>query len=174
MSKTVKRWPDHRIYKPNKSKNGSAAAWQLKKESTVTNEKSYVKVDVQLFLVLTNQSGYDEEKDNAEFYWDKDESQTITMKLGMADVEALLAVLNRAKNDVGFNGKGLYHQNSKGNTVLTMRRQDRDKGDPNYYVQVSSKRGDELKRIGISISLEESQSLRVFLNKCCEVFLGFD
>src|SRR6187402_2909445 len=94
---------EFRIYRANKSNTGTATSWQLSYKSEEKYDK-YIP-----FLMAANQTGTDA-NGNAQFDWDN----KITIKLGENDLGEIMSVLERRKNEVGFNGKGLYHQSPNG------------------------------------------------------------
>lgn len=112
MSITKHRKPEFRIYKPNKNNNGAASSFQVRidVDEETGRRKCY------LFLVSTPQTGKDEQGNSA-FAW-KDKDKSITMKLGLADIGEILAVLNGRKPIAGGD-KGFFHRNSNGSTTLT-------------------------------------------------------
>lgn len=175
MTINTKRYPEYRIYKPYKNGQGAAAGLQLK--VTVDDEReSWNGRNVDLFWVFTQQTGYDNEKDHATFGWD-DQNKTITIKLGLPDVSEMLLVLSGRKEYVGPIKTpdrkielGLFHQNTKGNTVLRLRR-DKKNDETVYYAQLSSQReGRESNRINLTLTAGEAEILRILLQKYVEIY----
>jgi hypothetical protein len=114
--------------------------------------------DVCLFLVMARQIPSDNE--NAAFAW-SDENNVVKLKLGDPDVGELLAVLRGLKSEVGT-GKGLYHQNSKGNSSLNFS-YNQEKN--SFFLAGSSKRGDNLVKISHMVTVGEAMILQVLLEE---------
>jgi len=140
-----KFFPEYRIYKPRKTKDGAASKLQYSRSGSDRN----------LFWVSVKEIPSDGE--NAAFGW-KDEEKAVTMKLGMADVSAMLATLT------GKNAEAkLFHQNPRGSTTLTLTR-DKDKGI--YFLRVTGKRDEnEAVQISHSVTYAEAEVLRVLLER---------
>jgi hypothetical protein len=108
--------------------------------------------DVQLFWVASPQTGTDN-NGNASFAWSqKEDSKSVTLKLGETDVGEVLAVLNNEKEEAGQTGgkfSGIYHQNSKG-----------------YYIRLARKtKSGVLSEVKHTLSLGEAQILKVILER---------
>jgi hypothetical protein len=95
-----------RVYRPTKAGTGAACEINMREDTESKFPKFFC------FLKAAKQTGIDD-NDNAKFDWDGG----ITMKLGEVDLGEILSVLERRKTQVGT-GKGLFHQNDKGNKVL--------------------------------------------------------
>lgn len=117
---------EFRIYKPNKSGDGVASAWELSyKEKNKYNPWT-------MFLGVARQTGVDE-KGNAQFEWNGETK--INIKLGENDIGEILAVLERRKSAVGT-GKGLFHQTpGGGNKMISFNKFENGDG---YYLKVSA------------------------------------
>ncbi len=151
---------EFRIYKPNKDKTGAATKFQL-------SLKKYDKYEeFILFLESAKQTGLDSDG-NASFGW-KDTTLKVIMKLEPTDIGELLLVLTGQKEKVG-SGKGLYHENTKGNTILQFER----KGDTGYAYRLSNKQGDKLLAIQHMISPAEGEILRVLLTTALNRSFGW-
>jgi hypothetical protein len=122
MAKRAKEW---RIYKPQKNNDGAASKLELKitDKDYVDKEGNNRKLrDVQMFWVLTQQIGVDE-NNNATFAW-TDANKTVTLKLNETDLGEILAVLNGLKTVTGATGskyEGLFHKNEKGSATLCLK-----------------------------------------------------
>jgi len=144
---------DTRFYRPNKNKNGNAIALELREKEIKKGEKTYK--EWQLFIVGAQQTGEDA-NGNASFGW-KDKDKCVTLKLGDADVGEMLAVTNRRKDFVGRDAsKGLFHQNAQGNSSLQLAKNDNGEG---YKLRVSSKRGDKLVAVTMTLSFGDIELL---------------
>lgn len=160
---------NYRIYKPNNQGTGAASEWQLsfKPEEKFDN--------VMLFLGATKQVPGKDSNDNQQFAW-KDKSQCITMKLGELDCGEILAVLNGLKDKAGSE-KGIFHQNAKGNTVLSFSKYVNKEGVfVGYGLRLSKKNKDEADSLLIQhlLSVAEGEILRVLINKALEAFYAWD
>jgi len=142
---------EFRIYKPNKQGSGAAS-----KFSTRADTKS--KFHDQLLFVETSAQIGTDENDNDRFDWktpEKSDVKSVTMKLGIADVGAILATIKGRQKEAK-----LFHQNQNGNTALTL----------NYYNgqlswNISSQTGDKLVKLRHSISLSEAVVLEILLER---------
>jgi len=139
---------DFRIYKPFKGK-GSASQFQIRTKEVQKDDKKFNKV--MLFLVMANEVPSD--NDNAKFDWDNN----VTALLNENDVGALLTVLDGYRENLG---KGLYHQNPKGNTVIKLTKNTEKQ---NFFLEVSVQRDGVNTKVGHSISYGESIVLRTLL-----------
>lgn len=118
---------EFRIYKPNSRGSGAASKFQCRVK-TPKNSEGYP--ELLLFIETAAQIGTDE-NDNAKFDWsgkDKQNTKSVTMKLGLPDVGEMLLVLMGRKEFVGPPAKeghktesGLFHQNNDGNTSMRLR-----------------------------------------------------
>lgn len=160
----VEYYPEYRIYKPKKTKDGSASKFQIK----VTQQK--FGPETNLFLQSSHQTGEDAQG-NSTFAW-KDEKRCVTMKLGETDIGELLSVLNGQKGGCGTKDdkgmwKGLFHQNDRGSTVLQFSAlPPREEGGVHSYgLRISAKRKDADKPVMVQhmISVSEGEILKVLL-----------
>lgn len=146
---------EFRIYKPKQSGDGSATAWQLSfKEQNKYNPWM-------LFLVAAKQTGMDE-KGNAKFDWDN----SLTVKLGDADIGELISVLEGRKDKVGSNGS-LFHQTpGGGNKVVKF-----ESSDYGFNVAVSAQdeQKNKLGPIYHSITHGEAALLLTLLRRAVEI-----
>jgi len=172
---------EFRIYKPFKDKTtgqfkGAASKIELRRkdvEKVDAEGKKYTVYEWMMFWTGTVQKGEDD-KGNASFDWQTKEKpgKQVCLKLGDPDVGDLLAVLNGQKPQVGgMAGKGIYHENDKGNSSLTFKYNDgkvdgAQKYEPSYRVRVSSKIGSTLVAAEHSITLGEAEILK-------EILLGY-
>jgi hypothetical protein len=110
------------------------------------------------FLELAHQRPADAARPSggpAAFDWE----HKATVKLGFADVCALLAVLEGAQSAVGDQGNGLYHQTDDVSTLIAFRRTTER---PGYFLGLSRKRngGEHLFKGHILLSEAEGIGLR--------------
>ncbi len=139
------------LYKPRKDNSGTASSWNLNVDKD------------SVFLEFSHQK-----PDNSgEFNWDK----KCIMKLGIADIGEIIAVLNKNQGGVGQKDnsgkrKGLYHKNQKGNTILTFTYIS-DNGI--FGIRLSQKIGDgPVQKFQHMITIGEAEILKIFLSRCVE------
>lgn len=150
---------NYRVYKPylDKSTNtvkGSASQFEIAVKVKDGHE------DVMVFLTMAKE--IPSNSDNSAFGW-KDESLSVQMKLGDPDCSELLAVIRGIKHQAGpDSGKGLYHQNQKGNSALKFSYNDEKKS---FTLEVSSKRGDNLVRVYHTVTMGEAVILGILLEE---------
>lgn len=137
------------IYRANKSNTGAATSIEFN-----TDKKM-------LFLVSAKQIGTDE-KGNANFGW-SDPKTAITVKMGLPDIGEFLTILNGVKPKIA-EGKGLFHENPKGNTIVNLETYTKDNRTA-YSFKVSSKRDGVTTQIQHMISLGEGQVIKVILQE---------
>lgn len=159
--------PSLYIVRANKQKNGSASRWELSRPKDNELPK--------LFLSAAKQEGENENGD-ATFAWrrynkdDKTWSNTdksVSMKLGTSDIGELLAVISGRKNAVG-NGKGLFHENPKGNSTLDFKLWGKENEDPSGFLITITNKGIDNKeavRISHTLSFGDAENLRIFLQR---------
>lgn len=140
----------YRLYKPYRGA-GAASLFEI---AVKKNPKGFD--DVMVFLQMAKEIPSNSE--NAAFGW-KEEDKSVTVKLGDNDVAEFLAVIRGFKSEVGT-GKGLYHQNSRGNVGVTFSF-NQEKG--NFFLAVSAKRGDVLTKISHTMTAGEALILGVLL-----------
>lgn len=166
--KNVKFFPEYRIYKPNKSGNGSATRLQIRHGDKQGRPVVY------LFIESTQQTGTDSEG-NASFGW-KEPEKKITFKLDVVDIGELLAVLNGAKNFAGNpakdgkGGMGIFHQNDAGNTVLKFEKSEQGNV---YWYGLSSKRNGKLLAIKHMVTLGEAEILYLLLQEAVKMMFAW-
>lgn len=142
------------IYKANKNNNGSVAQFKLGSEKDC------------MFMELAKQ--HKGMRDPAPYDW---ANTKITVKLGESDIGKLLALFNGnlpLVSDPKKEDLMLYHQNSKGNKIIKLKKQARG-----YYMKVSVKEGDRNDSITLPISWDEAELLRVGLTRGYEIILGW-
>lgn len=144
----------YRIHRPSKT-GGCAAEFQIKEPRGKYD-------DYCVMLQIVPQEGIDEDTQNAKFAWSREGGyKGITMKLNLTDIGEMLSVLNLVKSSIG-SGKGLYHQNNSGNSVLKF--EGSDKG---IALSMSAKRGEEdLLKFSMMLSHADAQIIKVILEKC--------
>lgn len=144
----------YRVHRPSKS-GGCAAEFQIKEPRGKYD-------DYCVMLQIVPQEGVDEDTKNAKFAWSREGGyKGITMKLGLADIGEMLAVLNMVKPAAGT-GKGLYHQNDSGNSVLKF-----DGSEKGIALSMSAKRGEEEPvRFNMLLSHADAQIVKALFEKC--------
>lgn len=140
-----------KIFKPRKTKDGCASQWQLNKEKQC------------VFLEFANQNKTDENT----FDW----QNKTTMKLGISDIGEILATFLGMQDGIGLKDekgryKGLYHQTSKGNTILQLAKGNNG----GYFIRLSGKLNEEkeAKVYQHAITFGEAAVLRSLLNCAVE------
>lgn len=171
MSNKNKNFPEYRIYKPRSSKDGAASRLQIRQKEGQYGPITYV------FWESTKQTGVDD-KGNSSFGW-KDKALCVTMKLEENDIGELLACLNGVKDYAGSkdakgNYKGIYHQNTTGNTILQLQKVvGKDGMPPSYGFRISSQKKESKSTVAIQhfISLAEAEILKILLqNALCRMY----
>lgn len=132
----------YKIYKPKKSNDGCASQFQI-----VTYKNARDKERVVLFVDMAPQ--IPSKTENAAFGWQEKE-RCITVQLDDNDISDLLLVLIGAKDSAGT-GKGLYHKNPKGNTVIKL-----DHSDKGLFFGLSAQRDGQNVRLGHSLTPNEA------------------
>lgn len=139
-----------KIFRANKSREGAASQWSLSdKEGKVS-----------LFVDAAKQKPTDDAEGNATFDWDS----KLTMKLGEPDVGEILCVLKNIKREVGT-GKGLFHANDKGNSVLNFSLYEKDNNPVCYSLRVSTQRDGVNSMVQHLVSFADGEILRVLLER---------
>lgn len=152
-----------RLYKPNKSKQGSAASFQLAQKGKFK--------ELMIFLTLARQ-GADDDKGNNSFGW-KDKANSITVKISELDAAKMLTVLFGMETKLS-----LFHDSSKSGTAEVNQGMNRvvnfNKNDNGgYYLSVSSKQGEVQNKIQVSVGNDEAIQLKIFLSAFIErYYLG--
>lgn len=143
------------IYKPRKDIKGGAVA-QVK----IAKDRSC------MFLEMARQT---QPMDSPKPYdW---ENTRIAVKLGPTDIGKLLALFNSVlppNPDPSKDDLELYHQNSKGNKVIKVKRQDRG-----FYLKASMKEGDKQESLAIPIAWDEAELVRIALDEGYRLMLGW-
>jgi hypothetical protein len=152
----------YRIYKAKKAGGGCASCWGLSVEKEA------------IFLEMAPQTGPMRQGENATFDW---KGSLLRMKLGIADISELIAVLERRQKGVGFpnedgSHRGLYHQNSKGNSTLHF---DENKNGQGWYLKLAVKNEGDEKPISLAhaVSFSEGAVLLVLLRLAVERLYGW-
>jgi len=145
------------LYRANKNGDGTASQFNLRYDDK--RDETF------LFLQMASQTKKVTDSGHATFDWE--ESKAV-FKMGMTDVCEILCVLEGKKAKVGasdgrFAGT-LFHQNQGGNSSLAFERSDRG----GYYMGLSIKRGEDLKKYRQHISESEGRGLSVLLRKAIE------
>lgn len=165
----MKALQEFRIYKPNNNKNGAASKLELRNKTVEKGDNTYS--EWMMFWTGANQTGEDA-NGNASFDWKTKEKpgKEVVLKLGDPDIGELLAVLNKSKDKVGGpEGKGLYHQNERGNSSLSFEysKSTNPKYDDSYRFRLSSKVGDNpVLEVKHTITLAEAEIIK-------EILLGY-
>ena len=159
-----------RIYKPTKTKQGTAASFQL----TVKGEYK----EPMVFLTLARQ-GADDDKGNNSFGW-KDEANRVVVKLTELDAAKILLVLFGMAGGLGEKisegkYKGLYHDPSKSGTAESNQGMSKvvqftklDNG--GYSLGISAKQGDDRNALQVSVDQAEAILIKTFLNGFIEKY----
>lgn len=165
--KSFVQFPSLSIFRANKSKNGHASRFQLSRKFVDG------KLKVTLFLETAKQVGELDANGNANYAWgnspNKDKGQSVTIKLGNADVGELLAVLRGVKKMTGSdsgNFKGtLFHKNTNGSSTVGLGLMEQDGKVTGYSLSVTKKTDKDNIRCSHSVSFGEAELLRVFLER---------
>lgn len=159
-----------RLYKGKKTGDGAASSWQL---SVKPGRKNANINETNLFLEIAPQTGRDE-NDNHTFDWRKyneedkrwSAAKSVSVKLGLPDIGEFLTVLNGLSKSVG-NGKGLYHDTDRSNTIIYFSKAtDKDGVEFGYNVRLSHKDKETSDQNSVShfISFAEGEVLRTLFN----------
>jgi len=146
------------LYRANKRGDGTASQFNLRYDKK--------KEETFLFLQMARQTTKMSESGNPLFDWE--ESKAV-FKMGVTDVSEILCVLEGKKVKVGasdgrFAGT-LFHQNQGGNSSLGF-----EKAEGGYYMSLSIKKGEDIKRYRQHVSESEGKCLSVLLRKTIERF----
>jgi hypothetical protein len=159
MEAETKYNPSYKIYKPNfkDSTKGAASSWEWNPNTG------------NFFLTIAKQSGQKSEGGKPTFAW-KENSETF--KLGEPDLSEIRLVLKGKKDYLGqpdgTKGKGLFHQNKMGNSILKIYKIDRGWG-----MELSCKKGDVRFWGGHRLSEGEAEFLSCILERCMwEMFIS--
>ena len=131
------RLPEYAIYKPNARGNGGVVRFELNREKEA------------VFVDGANQSG------GKQFDWEK----KITMKWGLADLGAALAVLERRAPEAK-----LFHKTEKSNSAFELTTQSGPDRAP-YFIHMSHQdaASKQVKKVGIPLSHAEAAVLETLL-----------
>ncbi len=152
--KTVKRRDFVGIYKANKNNNGSVAQIKLAADRTC------------MFLEMAKQVR--PMKDSAPYDW---KETLIRVKLGESDIGKLLSLFNGnlpLNSDPKKEDLMLYHQNTKGNKIIKIKKQQRG-----YYLKVSVKEGTRNDAIAIPLGWDDAELITIALTRGYEIILGW-
>ncbi len=148
------------IYKPNRKTTGSVAQFKLSGDRSC------------MFLELAKQV---RPMDDPKPY---DWSEVIRVKLGQADLSKMLAYFHpqimyyRSPPEP----LKLFHKNKRGSKSIELKWQEREyqgKKTHSYYLTVSSKEGDDLKKVSVPIGLDEVELLKIGFTRGLEIILGW-
>ena len=149
------------IYKANKKLTGSVAQFKMAGDRSC------------MFLELAKQTKPMD--DSRPYDW---EGTKICVKLGNADISKMLAffypqlMYYRATPEP----LKLFHKNKRGSKSIELKWQEREwqgKKTYSYYLSVSSKEGDELRKISCPIALDEVELLKIGFTRALEIILGW-
>jgi hypothetical protein len=131
------RLPEYAIYKPNARGNGGVVRFELNREKGA------------VFVDGANQSG------EKQFDWER----KITMKWGLADLGAVLAVLERRAPEAK-----LFHKTEKSNSAFEMTSQNAPDRAP-YFIHMSHQdtASKQVKKVAIPLSHAEAAVLETLL-----------
>ena len=144
--------PDYTIYKPGFKDHtqGTALKLEFNPQTRCT------------FLIAVKQLPEKNANGKPVFDW----KNSCTFKLGIPDLTAMLALLNGWRNylgnEDGTQGKGLYHQNKRGNAIMKM--YPHAKGGKNWIIDFSFKdNGQEAFRTRTGITDAEAAYIEVII-----------
>lgn len=158
----------YRFYKGKKSGDGSASQWSL---TTKPSRKNAKVLETLFFLEVAPQNPVSSNEDDPyTFDWRKKESpdsKSLLVKLEEADVGELLCVLNGIVKAAGRDGKGLYHDAEKSNTIIGFSAAEKDGRIFGFNLRLSKKDKESGNQSSVNhfISLPEAEILRVLLNE---------
>ena len=146
-SSGTSRVPEYALYKPNPRGTGGVVRFGLNRERGA------------VFVDGANQSG------EKQFDWEK----KITMKWGVADLGAVLAVLQHRSPQAK-----LFHQTEKSNSAFELSTQDAAERAP-YFVGLSRQDGEtkQVQKVSIPLSEAEASVLEVALKTAVARLLGW-
>lgn len=146
------------IYKPRRDGGGCASGWELGSKKDA------------VFLEMAAQIGKMEGDDNATFDW----ANKLKMKLGIADIGEIIALLERRQKGIGptRDGKhrGLFHKNASGTATLIL-----EEGQHGgWFLKIGvQKTGGEVQNLSHAVSLGEGATLLVLLRLAVERMYGW-
>jgi hypothetical protein len=144
--------PDFTIYKPGFKDHKQGTALKLEFNQDTLNT----------FLVVAKQLPDKNANNKPVFDW----KGAKTFKMGIPDLTAVLSLLNGWRNylgnEDGTQGKGLYHQNSRGNAIMKM--YPHAKGQHNWVIDFSFKdQGSDAFRTRTGITDAEAAYMEVII-----------
>ena len=141
------RLPEYAIYKPNARGNGGVVRFELNREKGA------------VFVDGANQSG------EKQFDWEK----KITMKWGLHDLGAALAVLERRTPDAK-----LFHKTEKSNSAFELASQESPDRAP-YFIHMSHQdtATKQVKKVGIPLTHSEAAVLETLLKTAVVRLMGW-
>jgi len=141
---------DVAIYKPNKKQTGGVAQFKLGNR----NDCMFLEVAKQT-APMSSDKPYD---------W---VNTKIVVKFGIADITKVMAYFRLNEPNTPLK---LFHKTDKGSKAIELKWQSDYRS---YYLSVSSKEGDELKRAAVPIGLDEVELLMVAFNRALEIILNW-
>ena len=148
MREKNERRRDIAIYKPNKKVTGGVAQFKLGNRDDCMFLEIAKQTDI-----MTSAKPYD---------WI---NTKIVVKLGIADITKIMAYFRLNAPTAPLK---LFHKNDRGSKSIELKWQDNYKS---YYLSVSSKEGDDLKRAALPIGLDEVELLMVGFQRALEIIL---
>jgi Whirly transcription factor len=141
------RLPEYAIYKPNPRSNGGVVRFELNREKGA------------VFVDGANQSG------EKQFDWEK----KITMKWGLSDLGAALAVLERRAPEAK-----LFHKTEKSNSAFELVTQEAPDRAP-YFIRMSHQdvATRQVKKVGIPLTHSEAAVLETLLKTAVVRLMGW-
>jgi len=140
----------YKIYKPKKDGTGSASQFSWSEDKRC------------IFLEMSAQLSEKDSDGNSTFDW----KNKLSFKLGDVDMAQILCVLRGIKNNVGYDGKGIFHSFNNNNAILKFQKGDKS----GYYLGISVKKeGLEPVAIKHSVTDEEGIILNILLSKAIEL-----
>jgi len=139
---------DVAIYKPNKKQTGGVAQFKLGNR----NDCMFLEVAKQT-APMASDKPYD---------W---VNTKIVVKLGIADITKMMAYFRLDSPGAPLK---LFHKNDRGTKTIELKWQTDYRS---YYLSISSKEGEELKRASLPIGLDEVELLMVAFTRALEIIL---
>ena len=141
------------FYHPNSGGNG--AALQLEPRLNRKESDRYNCFFLDMAPQKTAVTGEGGQKTPATFDWEN----KLTVKLDFTDICELLVVLEGRSDKAGGQRNGLYHENGKASTVISLSR-NAEKG--GYFLGLSrkDKQGGQVARVSMALSEAEAAGLR--------------
>lgn len=148
MSEQNERRRDIAIYKPNKKVTGGVAQFKLGNR------------DDCMFLEIAKQT--EAMSSGKPYDW---VNTKIVVKLGIPDITKMMAYFRMSNPGSPLK---LFHKNDRGTKTIEVKWQP---DYSSYYLSVSSKEGDTLKRAALPIGLDEVELLMVGFARALEIIL---